>query len=309
MPLSIHSSHNRAYKSISHLSIGDAFGESFFGPTEIIKQAIVERSLPNTSWEFTDDTIMSIAVYLNLRAYGKVSPDALAASFASNYQMDPKRGYGATAGSLLRNPDFPFHWREMSPAIFDGMGSMGNGAAMRSAPIGAFFYDDLSAVKENARLSSIVTHSNEEAIAGAQAVAIATALATRIGNGDVEYTPEQFIEAIVNELEDTDTRAKINKSLSVPPAYRIETVRTILGDGTRMLAQDTVPFAIWCAAHHLFHFEEALWKAVSMLGDRDTICAIVGGIVGMSASSETVPVLWKESVESIRDSQFIAQTL
>lgn len=306
MPFSKHSSHNRAYKSISHLSIGDAFGESFFGPTDTIKQAIRQRSIPTTSWEFTDDTIMSIAVYLNLRSYDRISPEALATAFANNYNLDPRRGYGATAGSMLRNPDFPANWKKMSSEIFEGMGSMGNGAAMRSAPIGAFFYNDLSTVKENARLASIVTHSNEEAIAGAQAVAVATALATRVGKGEVEYSPEQFIDSVVAELGDTDTRAKVKKSLSVPSSYSIETVRTILGDGTRMLSQDTVPFAIWCAAHHLHNFEEALWKAVSILGDRDTICAIVAGIVSMSAAPKTVPILWQNSVEPIQDSEFIS---
>jgi ADP-ribosylglycohydrolase len=304
MPFSKHPTHNRAYLCLRHVAIGDAFGESFFGQTDIIHEAIAERSIPETSWEFTDDTIMSISVYLNLRAKGGIDPDLLASTFANNYILDPRRGYGATAASMLRNSDFPNQWKVMASAAFDGMGSMGNGAAMRSGPIGAYFFDDLQAVKKNARLSAIVTHANEEAIAGAQAVALATALAVQVGKGK-SYSPSQFIEAIITELEDTDTRAKINKSLSVPYSYTIETVRTILGDGTRMLAQDTVPFAIWCAAHNLLSFEEALWKAVSILGDRDTICAIVGGIVGMSATPSTVPALWKESVEAVHKSEFM----
>jgi ADP-ribosylglycohydrolase len=65
-----------------------------------------------------------------------------------------------------------------------------------------------------------------------------------------------------------------------------------LGNGTRVSAQDTVPFALWCAARHLGDYEEALWQTVSGLGDRDTTCAIVGGIVAVSTGVEGIPGLW-----------------
>ena len=71
------------------------------------------------------------------------------------------------------------------------------------------------------------------------------------------------------------------------------------------MTQDTVPFSIWCAAHNLKNYEEALWKAVSVLGDRDTICAIVGGITIMSTDDQNVPQLWKDSVEDVESSQFM----
>jgi ADP-ribosylglycohydrolase len=55
---------------------------------------------------------------------------------------------------------------------------------------------------------------------------------------------------------------------------------------------DTVPFSLWCAARNLWNYELALWETVSGLGDRDTTCAIVGGIVAMSAGLESIPELW-----------------
>ena len=42
----------------------------------------------------------------------------------------------------------------------------------------------------------------------------------------------------------------------------------MLGAGREVLSQDTVPFALWCAAQQLDHYEEALWLTVSGLGDR-----------------------------------------
>ena len=162
-----------------------------------------------------------------------------------------------------------------------------------------------------ATLSAHPTHRNLEAEVGAVAVAQATALATELGlderAGPAEglgVSPVDFIRGVAEPLPDSDTRSKILKSLSVPAHYRIDTVRTILGNGQQMLAQDTVPFAIWCAAHHLGDFAAALWRAVSILGDRDTICAIVGGIVIMSAPASTVPKDWLEKVEKWERSPF-----
>jgi ADP-ribosylglycohydrolase len=71
-----------------------------------------------------------------------------------------------------------------------------------------------------------------------------------------------------------------------------------------MTAQDTVPFAIWCVAHNLYDFENALWKAVSVLGDRDTIGAIVGGMAMMSSDEDKIPLEWLENVEDFEKSVF-----
>ena len=61
-------------------------------------------------------------------------------------------------------------------------------------------------------------------------------------------TPHEFITKIADLLPDTDTSSKIRKSLSVPYSYRIDTVKTILGNGSKIMTQDTVPFSIWCAS-------------------------------------------------------------
>ena len=47
---------------------------------------------------------------------------------------------------------------------------MGNGAAMRVSPIGAYSFDDLAEVKKHAQLSAIVTHAHTETSVGAMAI-------------------------------------------------------------------------------------------------------------------------------------------
>jgi ADP-ribosylglycohydrolase len=58
----------------------------------------------------------------------------------------------------------------------DGRGSFGNGGAMRIAPLGAFFADDVERVVVEARRAREVTHAHPEAVARAVAVAVAAAL-------------------------------------------------------------------------------------------------------------------------------------
>lgn len=248
---------------------------------------------------------MAIAVYQQLAAHQSIDQAELANQFAILHDRDPYRGYGATARRILREIGDGGNWKEISQSVFEGMGSMGNGASMRVTPIGAYYFDDLALVKKLAIQSAEITHSNSEGIAGAIAVAVATAIATEITLVPRNISPNTFIEEVCAALPDSDTRSKIKKSISIPSNYNIETVKSILGNGTKILAQDTVPFAIWCAAHHLSNFEEALWKAVSILGDRDTICAIVGGITIMNSAEVNIPRLWMESVEDVETSIFM----
>lgn len=69
------------------------------------------------------------------------------------------------------------------------------------------------------------------------------------------------------------------------------------GTGSRVSAQDTVPYCMWCAAHHMRDYAQALWTTVSGMGDRDTTCAIVGGIVALSAGQ--VPEDWRKHREPL----------
>ncbi len=294
-----------AKKSLLGVSIGDAFGESFFGLRESIESHIKNRTIPESSWEFTDDTVMSIAVFNQLERNGTIVQSELARAFASNHSVDVNRGYGATARRVLRDIEAGKDWKHVSQSVFEGMGSMGNGAAMRSSVIGAFFYDDLNRVRKESTKSAEITHYNIEGITGAIAVSLASALTTQIGLGLLQIGPLEFLERIVSLLPDSDTRAKINKAIRIPSSYHIDTLRSILGNGIHMLAQDTVPFALWCSAHYQHQFEEAIWRAVSILGDRDTICAIVGGITIMSCDENSIPRTWTSSVESVDDCPFV----
>ena len=73
----------------------------------------------------------------------------------------------------------------------------------------------------------------------------------------------------------------------------------MLGNGSKVTAPDTVPFALWSASHMLHDYAESLWTTVSALGDRDTTCAIVGSITILTAPETTVPAAWLAAREPL----------
>ena len=291
-----------AKRALDGIALGDCFGQTFFVPDALACQRIKDREILNEPWHFTDDTVMAIGIYCILKKYGEIRQDELARVFARNYTLDWHRGYGGTAHSILRSIEEGNNWRKVASEAFDGMGSMGNGGAMRVAPIGAYFADDLDKVLYYARASAEVTHAHIEGIVGAMAAAVAAALMLNRKLGNYSGDEKTFLCDIADKLPESDTKYKILSAVSIKRESAIDFVVSVLGNGMKLTAQDTVPFCLWCAAYYYTSMEEALWTAVSALGDRDTICAIVGGIVSLFV--DEVPQQWLNYMEHPEHSEF-----
>jgi ADP-ribosylglycohydrolase len=286
----------RARLSLDGLSVGDAFGEQFFIDPAEAEEKIARRILPDAPWTFTDDTQMACSIFAVLRDHNLIDQDALAHSFAMHYE--PTRGYGPNMHGLLQRARAGEPWRVAAGSLFGGAGSLGNGAAMRAAPIGAFYAGDMSAVVLNARRSAEVTHTHPEGVAGAIAVAVAAALAYNLRDGP-RPSSRDYLDSILPFVPEGQVRERIRHARNLLPDASVMLATAALGNGLGLSAIDTVPFALWCAAQHLADYEEALWLTVSALGDRDTTCAIVGGIVGCSAGEETLPAVWLAAREEL----------
>jgi ADP-ribosylglycohydrolase len=280
---------DRALLSLGGLSIGDAFGERFFGSPIEAMERIAERALPEAPWPWTDDTEMAVGLLEVLAQHGQVEQDLLALRFARG--MNPDRGYGRGAFEVLGAILEGRPWRSVTKSAFRGMGSFGNGAAMRVAPLGAFFADHgLDVVARQAELSAEVTHAHPEGIAGAVAVACATALAWTRGSLDREWLRE------VREATPAGyTRDGIDEALGLGDVSIYEAAKA-LGNGGGVTAPDTVPLCLWVASRHASSFEQAMWVTVNALGDRDTTCAIVGGIIAMRVD---LPEAWRARREAL----------
>lgn len=274
------------HASLAGLSVGDAFGDQFFLHAN---RHLTAADLPSPPWEWSDDTEMACSVVACLRRHGCVDQDALAASFAA--RMDTGRRYGAGALELLERIRDGHPWRAASAGSFGGNGSFGNGAAMRVAPLGAFFVGDPARAAAEAALQAEITHAHAEGVAGAVAVAVAASLAAT-------GTAENPIEAALDYVPGTYVRRGLQRARGLRKATPEQAARA-LGNGSRITAQDTVPFALWTSTRHLDDYPSGIRACVTAGGDMDTTAAIVGGIIAANTGTDGIPSAWLESREPL----------
>ena len=187
--------------SLEGLSVGDAFGQQFFWHQEDI--GIRRTDVP--TWKWTDDSEMAFSIVKVLIEIGEIDQDYLADLFLSEF--DTARGYGpAMVFDYFHQRQQGVGWKDASTSLFDGTGSYGNGSAMRVAPLGVFFADDLEKVVEQARLSAEVTHSHPEAIAGAIAIAVAAAIAFRQRTEATVTGARTFIEEVLPYVPESNVK-------------------------------------------------------------------------------------------------------
>ena len=197
--------------------------------------------------EFTDDTVMTLAVAKALMDTCGQDDDAIKAALVREMQRlgraYPDRGYGARF----------IHWLyEDDPQPYN---SYGNGSAMRVSPA-AWLAENMKEVLHLAKLTAEVTHDHPEGIKGAQATAAAIFLA-RTGRSKAE------IKAYVEREFGYDLSRTCDE---IRPTYHhVES------------CQETVPQAI-TAFLESTDLEDALRTAVSLGGDSDTLAAITGSI-------------------------------
>lgn len=178
------------------------------------------------------------------------------------------------------------------------VGSCGNGSAMRVAPLGAYMYknmiDHAGAEKRKnllikaATLQSEVTHCHPEGIAGSIAITILsyiisfdTANNTKFNNTDDYY---QLLLEIVPKGQVWDG---IKKASELPLDTPLGKLIEILGNGTHVTCQDTVPLCVFLTIRALTQYkveemyEKVIIEACQCFGDVDTNCAIIGGMIGI----------------------------
>jgi ADP-ribosylglycohydrolase len=126
---------------------------------------------------------------------------------------------------------------------------------------------------------------------------MAVAAAAAIVTGRESVRGNALLERVLDFIPESSTREGIERSLDIAREDHTEAV-VRLGTGFDISAQDTVPYSLWCVAHFGDDFVEAMWRTVSGLGDCDTTCAIVGGII---ACAVPAPPSWIERREPLPD--------
>jgi ADP-ribosylglycohydrolase len=171
---------------------------------------------------------------------------------------------------------------------------------MRVAPLGAWYADDIDKTMQQAILSAEVTHAHPEGQAGAVAIALAAGWAWRWNQEGRRETPESLLAFVAGKLPDSEVRAGVERAHRIPLKTWPFDVANELGCGHQVTAQDTVPFCLWAAALHLGEYTAAMWTTARVGGDIDTNCAIVGGIVALSAEPAAIPDAWRQHREPLQ---------
>lgn len=197
--------------------------------------------------KFTDDTIMTIAIYEAITEIidNNCNADEAYQLFINYMQkwgrLYPGAGYGSSFYAWLYS-DMPQPYN-----------SWGNGSAMRVSAIGNMF-NTLEETEKYARISAMVSHDHVEGIKGAVAIAGAIYLARTTHS-------KKAIKKYIRNLGYT-----LKPSFLVRPKYEFD-----------VSCQGTIPVAVEAFLESK-SFEDAIRIAISMGGDSDTIGAITGSI-------------------------------
>lgn len=287
----------RARESLEGLSVGDAVGESLSYQSYRCRELSDFSAFRYGTLRYTDDTEMALAIFETLERLGGIDEDVLAWAYSTRYRTDPDRGYGKMARHILQEICNGSPWRDVSKNAFGG-GSFGNGAAMRVAPIGAYFSDDLAVVPAMASKSAHVTHFHPEGIAGAIAVAVAAAVASNHRGKPSDVAAKAIWDAVLDFTPESKVRVRLALSHGFSEVGAMEVAREV-GNGSEISAQDTVPFCIWSACKSLACYQEAILSTLEVGGDCDTNCAIVGGIVSAFSGLDGIPRDWLNAREPL----------
>lgn len=239
-------------------------------------------------WRYTDDTQLAMALAEHLVEHDRVEPESLARTFLEHYE--PERGYGAGTREVFRRWQEGAGLVETAQQVFP-QGSFGNGAAMRSAPVGARFHEDTARVGEEARKAASLTHAHPAGVDGAVVLALAVAMAVREG----AFGPGAVIELARGPWE-TELSHGLAKAADLARTGVDDVAMVVEELGHEVTAQRSVPTALWAAALST-DLPETASRCARLGGDTDTIgamsCAVVGAAMGLSS----IPRDWLDALE------------
>ena len=288
--------------------LGTAVGDALGLPAEGFSQKRAEKMFKG-NWHHrlilnkgmvSDDTEHTVFTAQSLLAYPD-SPKKFARRLAWSLRLWAvclPAGVGwATLRAVMRL------WIGFSPEK-SGVYSAGNGPAMRSAVIGAFFASDINAgnfEKPDAYLKALtlITHTDPRALTGAKVVAYITALGFQ---ENLTQKPElqDFIKLIVlpgkNDPEWIQITELISQCLLENLSVKEFAEKMGLSKGVTGYIYHTVPIALYAWYLHFRDFKNTLISVFNCGGDTDTTGAIIGAMAGSVTGEPGIPKDWIQGI-------------
>jgi poly(ADP-ribose) glycohydrolase ARH3 len=272
--------------------MGDASGAPYEGYDHVTVRSVISNTPLLGGWRYTDDSEMMKGVIESLITNKGFNGAHMAQTFVNNFHYE--RGYGPGAIRVLMEIKSGRPWEQPAKELFDGAGSLGNGAAMRTCPIGLLYHHDWEKMVDIATKVADITHCHPLGREGAVLQAAAVALAMKSTR---DFSPVNFVERL-EELKISpvyrEKLEKIKNYLDSPPTTDVIVEKL----GVEVIAPRSVPTAIYIfLRNYQRDFLSIIRSAVNHGGDTDTIACMVGSIAGAHLGVDNLPEKWIEKVE------------
>ena len=316
---------DRAYGALVGGAIGDAMGmPASFLTREQIKNTygyIKDFLKPDDdvqkyhgsleAGDITDDTMESIIVSKVLIEHNGFSEEAFNNEM-KKWAIEQKMLESTVIGpSTRRYLTALIEGRD--PKETSGKGNT-NGSAMRAAPIGVKYYNDIAKCIEAAVASSLPSHGSKPAVAAACAVAAAVSSGVHGGYSPNEILNMAYDAALYGEKKGADiTAPMVSKRIklieSIVDSVGEGSINDILDEiagvfGASMFAYESVPVALAIFYAVNGNAKEGILGAVNTGDDADTNGSICGNICGAYSGASGLPDEWKERVQKTSSVDF-----
>jgi poly(ADP-ribose) glycohydrolase ARH3 len=286
-------------------ALGDAIGELAF--TYPQRDLLVSRIDQVSELRYTDDTAMAIGLSESIIKEGGINQQQLGETFRNNFEREPWRGYASgppTIFSMVKR--FGITYTDAARRMFGGSGSLGNGAAMRVAPVGLVFHNSTD-IYEEASASAEVTHAHPVGMDGAAVQAWAVANAVNLDPKE-EFPLMQYMQGLVDCARTPEIREKM---MLVQSSIKDDVSPDVAADriGRTVAVHESMPFAVYSFVRNTHSFEESLFCAILNGGDRDTLGAMACAISGAYLGIEAIPQSLREKLENRSDIEELALSL
>lgn len=242
--------------------------------------------------QYTDDTLMSIALSLSLIDNQGFDPEKVAKEYLNWYNSGNTRGIGNTTAQACFNLKQGVSWDKSGLSFnHDGTPTGGNGTAMRAAPLGVVYRFDFEDCMKYAIADASITHNSLEPKMGSVAVALGTAFLVMR-----KYDPKKLVKELEYILQDSLVKDKLNK-VSFHIENETDPFVALADIGTNGYVPETVGAAFYCLAKN-DNFKDTVVMAVKAGGDTDTTAAIAGALAGTYYSLDGIPDEYKDNVEN-----------
>jgi poly(ADP-ribose) glycohydrolase ARH3 len=271
--------------------VGDALGAPFEGARPDDIPHLDDSSLIcRKPLRYTDDTQMNISVFEEMLEHGSIDPQSLRTRFLSRYQQ--WRSYGGGMLALFNSWLSSDRQRVEANQLWEGQGSFGNGAAMRSGSIALFFKEDeMGEMMEEVRKNALITHTHIIGITGA--VLLSSAVLCALNRRPLDRWPSMFFSLPIDSIFKIKFEKVMECITRRCSAY--QSAREI-GNGSDAL--ESVPAAIYAVMRNSESFVDAVTFAIAMGGDTDTIAAMTGAIAGARLGYHSIPREWIDALEN-----------